>query len=348
MFKLFSLLLCLPCLLCARQIDTFYGPIEVEEPALLELIDSPAFQRLKEIHQYGVSYYTTFKEEYTRYDHSVGVFMILRSKGAPLVEQIAGLLHDVSHTAFSHVGDWVFGIENQEKDYQTENHAVFLEESGLADILRNHHFTPLQILPKAELFPALECSLPNLCADRIDYNIQGAFHQGFITRAEAMAIFEDIHFTDNRWVSTRPELMTKLTLFSLFMTEHCWGSPANWVTSRWLADAIVRGIEVGCISMDELHHGTDQSIWDKLMHHDDPVIKKKMEMLLHSDKHFCVVDSSSDADLVVKSKFRGIDPWIATDAECLRLTHIDSKVAGEYEKVKRIVEKGWPIKIQNF
>lgn len=54
------------------------------------------------------------------YDHSMGVFVILRARGAPLEEQIAGLLHDVSHTAFSHVGDWVYGKENQDKDYQND------------------------------------------------------------------------------------------------------------------------------------------------------------------------------------------------------------------------------------
>jgi hypothetical protein len=51
-----------------KPIETFYGAIAVEEPVLLELIESSAFQRLKYIHQYCVSYYTTHREEYTRYD----------------------------------------------------------------------------------------------------------------------------------------------------------------------------------------------------------------------------------------------------------------------------------------
>src|SRR5690554_5599914 len=108
------LLFLIPSLIWGEKIETFYGLIDVEEPLLLELIEHPAFQRLKGVHQYGVSYYTTHKEEYTRYDHSLGVFALLRAKGSPLKEQVAGLLHDVSHTAFSHVGDWIFGKINQE------------------------------------------------------------------------------------------------------------------------------------------------------------------------------------------------------------------------------------------
>jgi hypothetical protein len=342
--NLFFLLLWLPHLLCGRQIDTFYGPIEVQEPVLLELIDAPIFQRLKNIHQYGVAYYSTHQEEYNRYDHSIGVFAILRANNASLEEQIAGLLHDVSHTAFSHVGDWVFGKENQDKGYQDIIHSMFLEKSGLVEILKKYNFTIDQILPKEELFPALENSLPDLCADRIDYNIQGAYYQGFITHAEAMLIFKDLYFTDNRWVSKSPALMKKLTLFSLFMTQNCWGSPTNHVISRWLADAILRGIDLGCISYEEFHFGTDQAIWDKLMLQTDPIIKKKMKMIMNPLAYYSIVDFDA-ADVIVKSKFRGINPWVISDSKCLRITTIDYNLAEEYEKARRTIEKGWPIKI---
>ncbi|MBX7067082.1 MAG: HD domain-containing protein [Parachlamydiales bacterium] len=337
------LLLCLPCLLSAKLIDTFYGPIEVEEPLVLELIDSPAFQRLKEIHQYGVSYYTTHKEEYSRYDHSIGVFAVLRLKGASLNEQIAGLLHDVSHTAFSHVGDWIFGKEHKENDYQTSIHAHFLEESGLAAILNRYEISVDQILPEEELFPALECPLPNLCADRIDYNIQGAYYQGFITYEEGLAILNDLAFIDRRWVSSRPELIKKLTYFSLFMTQDCWGSPRNHLESRWLADAILRGIDLGCITLADIHFGTDQLIWDKLFSQDDPEIQKSMNRILHEGSCFSLTEDGPD--LVIKPKFRGIDPWILVDSKWVRLTEFDDEVREKFAKTKQIIQNGWYVRL---
>ena len=331
--------------LCARQIDTFYGPIEVNEPVLLELIDHPVFQRLKNIHQYGVAYYTTHTEEYNRYDHSLGVFALLREHNASLEEQIAGLLHDVSHTAFSHVGDWVFGKENQDKDYQNDIHIVFLKESGLADVLEKFNFSAERMLPTEESFPALENSLPNLCADRIDYNIQGAYYQGFITHQEAVEIFNDLSFVNNKWVSEKTELMKKLTEFSLVMTKSCWGGSVNYVTSRWLADAILRAIEVGSLSSKDFHYGTDQDIWDKLIVNQDSIIKKKMEMLLNFQDYFFEVEVDSQADYIVKSKFRGINPWIFSGSECIRLIDLDDNLAQEYQRTKELMSKGWFIKI---
>lgn len=334
-----------PYLLYTRQVETFYGSFEIKEPVLLELIDSPSFQRLKEIHQYGISYYTTHQEEYNRYEHSLGVFALLRANKASLAEQIAGLLHDVSHTAFSHVGDWVFGKETSEKDYQNEIHADFLEKSGLAKILKKYNFSVEQILPLQELFPALENNLPDLCADRIDYNIQGAYHQGFITYQEALLIFKDLHFVNNCWFSHFPKLMEKLTRFSLFMTKTCWGGPANYITSRWLADAILRAIDIGCISYDDLHFGTDQVIWDRLTSQKDPIIAKKMEMIKKATNHFVLVNKKEEADFIIKSKFRGINPWIKANNNYLQLIETNQSLKEEYQKTKETLDKGWLIKI---
>lgn len=60
---LITLFIYLPLL--SQEIQTFYGPIEVEEPLLIELIESVPMQRLKKIHPYGDSYYTTHKDEET-------------------------------------------------------------------------------------------------------------------------------------------------------------------------------------------------------------------------------------------------------------------------------------------
>ena len=331
--------------LFGETIETFYGPMEVEEPVLVELIHSPALQRLKRIHQYGVAYYTTHREEYNRFDHSLGVFAVLRQKGACLEEQISGLLHDVSHTAFSHVGDWVFGKEYQEEDYQSTILRLYLAVSGVEEILNRFGFTIEQILPKRAEFVMLEQSLPNLSADRIDYNIQGAFFQKFLTREEALELFHDLLFVDGRWLISRKDLAAKLMRFSLFMTEDCWGSALNYVTSRWLADAILQGLKIGQISWNEFHFGTDQDLWRKLCTAEDPLIQQCLYMLFHPDDYYRIVQPG-EASIFIKFRCRGIDPWILHEGKPVRLSSIDPELKEAFQRTKEKAAAGWPVEIR--
>lgn len=319
-------LVCLP-VLCAEWVPTFYGLLEVDEPVLLELIQSPAMQRLKAIHQYGISYYTTHREEYNRYDHSLGVFALLRKNGASLEEQIAGLLHDVSHTVFSHVGDWVFDKINLVDDYQNSIHTLYLARSGVEEILLRYEFSADRMDPK--LFARLEQPLPDLCADRIDYNIQGAYFQHFLTKEEALDLFEDLQFIDGRWVISRVDLAKKLARFSLFMTRDCWGSPLNYFLSRQLADAMIQGMKTGLLSFDEIHFGTDQMVWDRLIESEDPIIQKAMMQIA----------MPGEFDEKVPFKCRGIDPWLIQNGQVIRLSEMDFEFAKELELLRQDSQK---------
>jgi len=338
-------LVCTPVF--TAQIETFYGVVNIEEPVLVELIESPAFQRLKHIHQYGVAYYTTHREEYTRYDHSLGVFLLLRAKNCSLEEQIAGLLHDVSHTIFSHVGDWIFKQQDKETDFQTLTHIDYLEKSGLGDIVRKYGYAVEEVLPKQELFPALEQPLPSLCADRLDYNLQGAFYQNFMTYDEVLSLFNEIQFIDGQWVSNDQDLLKKLMRFSIFMTQDCWGSGTGYVQSMWLADAILRGVDIGAITIEDIRFGTDNDVWNRLLILDDPLIRNYMHMILHSPDYHSHA-SKEASNLFVKSKFRGIDPFVIIDGKYVRLTATDPVLAEEFQQAKERMNNGWSLILTNF
>ena len=97
-----------------RWTDRVYGPCLIEDPFFLDLINSPCFQRLKRIRQAGPSALVYEFKTVTRYEHSLGVHILLSRLGADRREQVAGLLHDISHTAFSHAVDFVYDSEEQD------------------------------------------------------------------------------------------------------------------------------------------------------------------------------------------------------------------------------------------
>src|SRR5690606_15049462 len=119
-----------------REINSLYGRVSIDEPVLIELLNAPAVQRLQQINQYGINFYTTKRYSFTRYDHSVGVMVILRLFNLPLLEQIAGLLHDVSHTAFSHVADYLYKMGDKKHSYQDSIHEWYLQQTTIPAILK--------------------------------------------------------------------------------------------------------------------------------------------------------------------------------------------------------------------
>lgn len=58
--------------------DVLYGEFEVDQ-VVEELILSKSVQRLKGIHQTGASYLVNKEWNVTRFDHSVGVMLLVKS-----------------------------------------------------------------------------------------------------------------------------------------------------------------------------------------------------------------------------------------------------------------------------
>ena len=92
----------------SRLRDPVYGAVTLDAPLLRDLYHSEAVQRLGDVYQGGITAFIKPERRTTRLEHSVGVMTLLRRLGAGVEEQAAGLIHDVPHTAFSHVVDFVF------------------------------------------------------------------------------------------------------------------------------------------------------------------------------------------------------------------------------------------------
>src|SRR3954470_2850150 len=121
-------------------VDRVYGDVTIEDPRLLALIACPTFQRLRGIRQAGPSAFAFPFKTVTRYEHSLGVYLLLDRLGADRRERVAGLLHDVSHTAFSHAVDFVFASEEQ--DHHEGLKPEFLDRPDIAEALARLGFAP--------------------------------------------------------------------------------------------------------------------------------------------------------------------------------------------------------------
>src|SRR3989338_5650431 len=154
--------------------DRVYGNVEISEPVLLEIINSPTLQRLKDIDQAGYFEPHFSGTRHSRFEHSVGVCSLLKNYGAPIEEQIAGLIHDVSHSAFSHCIDYVLDVGSEkEHNHQDNVFDEFVRKSEIPEILKKYNLD-LDYILDDQNFPLKEKDLPDLCADRIDYSLRTA------------------------------------------------------------------------------------------------------------------------------------------------------------------------------
>jgi hypothetical protein len=319
-------------------INTIYGDFTVTEPILIELFHSPVMERIKYIRQHGtLDYVIKQKKEYTRYEHCVGVWALLRMYGATLEEQIAGLLHDASHTVFSHVADVLFNHTSLYSSYQDDIHEWFLQQFQVDELLAKHNISFDAVLHKSGDHTMLEQDLPNLCADRIDYNFREALLTDILTLDDITTIIYDLHFADGNWFFTNQESAKKLAIASLFSTEYVWSSQANQFIYTWTAHALRRALEIGLLTTDDIHFSTDPIVWDKLWLSNDTIIADCLKIIVNYQSTIDV----SEKTMPLIGKFRGLNPWILENNTLHRLTDIDEPYNTEYNRVKtRIIPTG--------
>lgn len=327
---------------------TIYGDFEVTEPVLIDLFKSPVMERIKHVRQYGVSDYVVKQPcEYTRYEHCVGVWALLRMFGASLEEQIAGLLHDASHTVFSHVGDILFRHHSLHSSYQDDIHEWYLKQQKVDEILAKHNMSLEAVLHKSGTHTMLEQDLPEVCGDRYEYNLFAGILTKMLSRDEVKEIVSNTRYEEGRWFFTDKESAKKLALVSLFNSEHVWGGPYGYFIYLWTADALSRALEIGLITMDDIHFSTDDIVWGKLWVSDDPVISKNLEKIV-SYKKIINVTTPDEGQVVVKSKCRGINPWVKQGESYVRLADLDQDYQKEYDRVKSQVTTGWGVTLSGF
>jgi HD superfamily phosphohydrolase len=171
--------------------DSLYNYISIDQKRdrwLVELLDTPEIQRLRRIHQLGVSYLTYPGADHNRLAHSLGVVHLTHqalqhlsqisaddaqtSHGrAPLM--VAAMIHDVGHGTFSHLFEPCLGIDHEEW-----SRAIILsEETKIHEVLRRNfdHTFPQRVAelidPNNHDQPAWQKYLlsSQLDMDRLDY-----------------------------------------------------------------------------------------------------------------------------------------------------------------------------------
>jgi len=138
-----------------------HGFIELNEWEW-DIINQPAFQRLRRIRQLGLTDYVYPGATHTRFEHSLGVMhvatrmydsIVARSRevlGAELVYnddglrrdrmivRLAALLHDVGHAPLSHAAEEIMPTKPDGTRYKHEDYTAAIIRQELREVIENH------------------------------------------------------------------------------------------------------------------------------------------------------------------------------------------------------------------
>lgn len=319
--------------------DEIYGDVEITEPILLDLIASAAVQRLRGVMQHGITGVIGVTTKISRFDHSMGAMLLVRRMGGSLTEQVAALLHDVSHTAFSHVIDYVYD-DHDGQSYHDEHKETYVAKTDLPEILTRHGFVWEDVLDESR-FSILEQPSPRLCADRVDYFLRDGRPLNLATDDDTQRVLAHLVVVNGRLAVDNLEVARWMGDTFMAADEASWANFREVGLYELTAQALRRGFEIGVIEDDDIW-GTDDVLWTKLQAAND----KRLRSLVRAvAAETAFVWDEANPTFHVSTKLRAIDPDVAKNGRLHPLSTIDPDFGQRRQSYLDNKRGKWPMRV---
>ncbi len=252
-----------------RVRDPIHDYIDLS-PVEVKLVDTPAYQRLRWIKQLGPSNLVYPGANHTRHEHCMGTSHVVGKMADSVgldsnekqLASVAGLLHDLGHTAFSHLGDEITGVE----DHVIRTTQI-ISQTEISDILSEEGVDPKAvnqiITGNHKLGPLVSGDLDG---DRLDYLVRDAHYTGVSTGVDMGRLITTIDMSNSQVVikeSGLPAVETLLTARST-MYPTVYFHPFTRGAELMLARATNHAISSNKIGIEEFTTFTDHKLLSEL------------------------------------------------------------------------------------
>lgn len=284
--------------------DCVYGEVVIDDPCAEAIIASPAFDRLWRINQQGPFGLAESQWKTSRADHCIGAYRLLQILGASREEQLAGLVHDANHLAFSHLVDWLM-----DDSATQEGHTAFVAHNPHLDELRNifnTHGLDGAAIMDYERYSLLEQPSPAMCADRVDYTLRDGVVAKQLTRENCARIVASLTAHNGVMAFTDPDVAALLAHVSVVLhivREGLWGNGLYAGFGAMLKAAM----EKSALSPEDFLVDDDH-VMAIVREQKDKQTVRTLEWI--SGGAPIETSAAEDADYHTKAKVRFIDPHV--------------------------------------
>lgn len=294
------------------------------------LIQTPSLQRLKDIGMNcGVEYtnFAFFRNiiPYSRYEHSIGVSLIVYHFTHDKKQTVAGLLHDIATPVFAHTIDFYHQDHLKQESTEFDTKKIIEQDQQLVSLLKEYDLT-IEEVCNYHLYPLCDNDSPQLSADRLEYTLGNMYSYGFCTLKEIQNIFNDLKVSDlqNEIIFKHEEIAHFFTK-KMLQCSHIYVMDEDRYAMEYLSHLIKKAIEKNVVCESDFYLKEKEFI-DLLKK--DQEIKKLWENYQKLNK----VEQGKNPDyfcVKVFAKKRYIDVYVENKG---RISTIDQYINNEIQQ----------------
>lgn len=311
-----------------------------------KLADTPPMRRLQYVGMSCGCEYVALHENdmdlshrYTRFEHSVGVALIVWHFTHDVKQAVAGLFHDISTPAFAHVVDYMNGDHMTQESTEALT-ADFIDGSDeIQAILAELGLTTADVCDY-HLYPIADNDSPQLSADRLEYTC-GSFLRYFVTDvSQIRRFYRDIVTGTNEkgapeLLFQHAEIAEQFAICSM-QCSHVYVSDTDRFTMQYLADLLKQAVDEDVVTVEDLYQ-TEEFVIEKLLA--DPRTAQGWREYCGIGAVECT-EQPLDGDYCVQinAKRRYIDPYVPA---CGRVTEYSQRYREEVQALLSLSFAAW-------
>lgn len=164
---------------------------------LWEFMETKAMQRLKDVGMNCGCEYTQLPlfqtyQSYSRFDHSVGVALIVYHFTHDIQQSVAGLLHDIATPVFAHTIDFLNGDYLKQESTESETKNIIKNSDDMREILQKYQLN-IDDICDYHLYPIADNDSPKLSSDRLEYSLGNMLNYGFVSKEKIKEYYQHIY-----------------------------------------------------------------------------------------------------------------------------------------------------------
>lgn len=250
------------------DIKKYHNILEPQPPEFLnKYYELPMLQRLKNVGLLcGTDWTPLYKNRfyYSRFDHSVGVALIIWHFTHDKAQTISGLLHDVSTPVFSHVSDFRKGDALTQTETEGTNESIIRSDRNLDALLAVDGLRVEQV-EDYHKYPIADNEIPQLSSDRLEYMFpSGMALDGSWDLPSVRRAYEDLEVLRNE--EGLPELGFKTLEIAedytrrFCMIGHILQLNENKLTLHLLGQIMNKAVNTGILAENDFMEKTEAEI----------------------------------------------------------------------------------------